>query len=391
MKYEFSINKFLIILFILVLVITWSPLFGVIIPFNNAYLTLIFNLLLIILFYYKHKKINKTILILSSILFSSIILVSFFAGSISYITRLIWLPLALIITKYINHELLIKTSKIFTYFVFILLLGAWFSFFYSFFGGDPLFVYSNMDSKSIFFYGGTFTNASLFGIIRPAGIYDEPGAFSFVIWILILLRHKIYDYNKITILLAILGLITFSLTHFICLAIYLISYFFKNKINHNTRYFLFIFLILLTIFFLYIKNNIPEVNFFFDRFNIEDGKVSGDNRSEELINFFKFFNLKMFLIGVPLCSLNREACGFIYGSVSANPFTPIFYNGFICTWPYYLLVVVLLYTILNKKIKMPFIILLLLILQRPYFMELGYSLMILIIVKIYYTNFKILN
>ena len=72
---------------------------------------------------------------------------------------------------------------------------------------EELFSIVNEDSRSNGFYLSTFSNSYVRGVIRPAGIYDEPGALSFVACIIAALR-KIRGFSeKGTWIILILGLL----------------------------------------------------------------------------------------------------------------------------------------------------------------------------------------
>jgi hypothetical protein len=61
--------------------------------------------------------------------------------------------------------------------VIFILIGGWIGFGYAFIGGNPIYQIINLETlKPIDFYLSTFTNSVAENVIRPSGLFDEPGA-----------------------------------------------------------------------------------------------------------------------------------------------------------------------------------------------------------------------
>ncbi|EFO2396555.1 hypothetical protein DRR60_27060, partial [Escherichia coli] len=92
-------------------------------------------------------------------------------------------------------------------------------------------------------------------------------------------------------------MITLSLTQFIILSLYIIVKNWKNIKQILVLCFALFGLIMFTY-----NNN--EFDFFYNRFNTENGTFSGDNRSMQISNYLNVVNENMFLLGDYKCHDN---------------------------------------------------------------------------------------
>lgn len=250
------------------------------------------------------------------------------------------------------------------------LIGGWIGFFYAFFGGAPILEFQNPDGRINQLFLTTFSNTQIGNIIRPSFIYDEPGAFSFVICFTVAVREMLGLPRAKSIVLMLGGLITFSLTHIIILILYFLWI--------NARLFLVAIASMAIIASSLIENE--SFDFFFDRFQIIDGKPAGDNRTNQFENFMNVADLRLVMLGNYKChSRDNKLCP-EHGDISSSPVTPLYLGGALL-----LIVQIAVHFFLLKVIiessrhRMTAIIISLLILQRPFFISYGYQLMIIFV------------
>jgi hypothetical protein len=261
----------------------------------------------------------------------------------------------------------INISSIFIFFAISLsLLGLG----YAFLGNPPNFVMHNTDGRENFFYLSTFSNAVYGNVIRPSFIYDEPGAFSFVICTVVALR-ELYGKVRYNAMLLFLGIITFSLTHIVIMCVFI-----ATNVRRKSSVII-IAVASVTSFFVY---NMPEFDFFFSRLKISDGKLAGDTRTSQLDNFKRVFDEKIFFLGDYECHGEYvEKCA-SHGDMGSSPVTPLYRGGII-----QLIIQVithslfLLYAFRSRRHVFPAITMSILILQRPFFEGLSYQMMIYIV------------
>lgn len=196
---------------------------------------------------------------------------------------------------------------------------------------------------------------------RFYGIFDEPGVVGTFAGIMLFAEK--YNLKKVSnVILLISGVFSFSL-FFILMSFVAILYFYSNKFKLIAAG------IVLILFFL-TKNNLEVKALVWERFQMEDGRLRGDNRSsEELDSFYDFFiHSDYFLWGT-----HTEVAA---DSSSYKQF--IIYYGFIIS----VIISVLLLVIsaqINKNAKGIFLSMLLylaLMYQRPYIFDFAYMFLI---------------
>ena len=268
----------------------------------------------------------------------------------------------------------VLSSKALTVFV----IGAWFGFIYNLVGGQSLAgIELKGGNSELEFFLTTFSKkggvASVIGVIRPTAIYDEPGAFAFIICVVALLRHKIQLDKKMTWFLLIGGMITFSLSLYIYILFYIFSLF---KIDRKSVKILPLVIAIILI----MATFLPKLEYFdrliIDRFKVNKatGKLVGDNRSEAMELAINYIEPKMIFWGIDkLCIENVFECTYRYGRFGDNPVYPLVSFGILLSWIYYLILLMLFIQGLRGRSNIVYLGLLLLFLQRPYFLNLIYS------------------
>ncbi|HFO2307891.1 TPA: O156 family O-antigen polymerase, partial [Escherichia coli] len=132
--------------------------------------------------------------------------------------------------------------------------------------------------------------------------------------------------------------------------------------------------------------NNNEFDFFYNRFNTENGTFSGDNRSMQISNYLNVVNENMFLLGDYKCHDNINQRCESHGDISSSIVTPIYKGGIL-----QLLLQIITHAIIfwlalrERKLIFPALVLTILLLQRPFFDVVGYSVMI------YYSIFLMFN
>ena len=268
----------------------------------------------------------------------------------------------------------VMSSKVLTVFI----IGAWFGFIYNLVGGQSLAgIELKGGNSELEFFLTTFSKrggvASVIGVIRPTAIYDEPGAFAFIICVVALLRHKIQLDKKMTWFLLIGGMITFSLSLYIYILFYIFS---LLKIDRKSVKILPIVIAIILI----MSTFLPKLEFFdrliINRFKVNKatGKLVGDNRSEAMELAINYIEPKMIFWGIDkLCIENVFECTYRYGRFGDNPVYPLVSFGILLSWIYYLILLMLFKQGLRGRSNIVYLGLLLLFLQRPYFLNLIYS------------------
>lgn len=258
-------------------------------------------------------------------------------------------------------------------FVLALLVGAVFAFGLATLDLPPLSSFQNTDGRDNYIFYTTLSNTVEVGFIRPSGIYDEPGAFSFFICSVAFLRHALGKPRTMTFTLLLLGLVTFSLTHMLFLFVYLLAS--ATRVRHLLSFMiglaLFVGSILLAGGFDMIANQVLS------RLAItDDGTLAGDTRSMLLFNalFVLASEEHAALMGVDSsCTLDAPTCIDRVGAVGENLLSPLVSQGIFLSWPYYFFLIASLIALFEGRRGLMFFAVGLLFVQRPYLMNLGYS------------------
>lgn len=294
--------------------------------------------------------------------------------------------LLLLLSKKKEIEIFVKVA---TFFLFLILAGSYIGFFAQMLLIIKPVEFDYISNKNLLLFGTTFASYSFGGNIRPGGIYDEPGAFSFVICIIVLVRSVLGLNEKVSWILLIFGFITFSVAHLVFVLIFLLK-----DINDYKKYIIY----LISFLFLYVVYNYVVINTPFGeavdlllggRIEYDDQYLfKGNNRGERFVNAINFLNLDVFLFGLDARLFydyyNSSNDYMMFGE---NVLSPIIVRGIFSSLIYYMVVFVIVYYIFNGKKYFIIVGLLLLIMQRPYVINsMGYSFLVFIPLVIYYKN-----
>lgn len=332
-------------------------------------------LILLFLFLFSTIVFNTNICHIKQLVFCSISTMMFGCVTAFHYLDVTYIFILMIYIGYSFFFCLVEDGELIDFvniaskFIFILEIGAIIGFVYAYIGGQPIASIKNIDGRSNYLYLTTLTNARLGRFIRPAGIYDEPGAFSFYIVSIVLMRMYYKKNTTFTFIILLLGMVTTSLTHFLCMAILLIPILRKS----NRKQKIVIFLIFAIILFL-------ALNLFYDLFDKflfqrlqydnSKGTIQGNSRDGQIEGCLKSIRDNGFLFGNYL--LGPDRIKYRYGVISENPLSPITMNGLFNSMPYYVFIVIT-FTAFIFSFNSCYLAAFALFLQRPYQSAIGYS------------------
>lgn len=278
------------------------------------------------------------------------------------------IAVSLLFVSMLPRELIIQSLEVSSIIMFTILVGAIMSFILSGLGVSANEVYVTSGGREIkwnYFSLGYQYWTSQGTFFRPSGIYDEPGALSFVVCIIAALRSILGMNKKVTWVLLGLGFITLSLAHVIYVTFHFINEKgFRNKVGA---------LGLLGVSFIVLYFLIPEVASVFERLFgrfLPSGDpnrfVEGDNR------------LKHFLTDFALLS-SATWRDFLFGFEGASnccvPTWPLVQRGVLGSWPYYFALGLLILLSIRVRNWALFAVALL-CMQRPSIQSAGYSFLV---------------
>lgn len=367
-----------LIVVIVFAIISTSPLFHLI---GTSYSILIMSqsavLFSIVLQMEKLKISGFDALLLFLVILSSSITALFY-NDVRIILLQSFFIVQFIIASILNRDSISKLTKLITNICIIFLVLAWMSFFYAIVGGKPLITLSIKGFHDFHLFLTSFTNTpieiwSISGFIRPSVIFDEPGAFSFFICFVVIMREIIGENKLKTLSILLFGFITFSLAHFVFTIIYLVMIY--GKLNFKS--------ISLSLILLSITITILASTEFGDAFSklllsrleYDNGSISGDNRTGQLFGNLSLLNFRTFLIGLDAgCVMSIPYCREMYSLFGAeNLLSPLVQKGILMSFPYYILIVYFIAISLKDKSLLLFFALALLFFQRPYILNYAYG------------------
>ncbi len=302
------------------------------------------------------------ILILSSI-------VAFHYMNESYIFFLFNTLVFLIVLAFYDKKMIMDFIDIASIFLFILEIGALLGFIYVFIGGKSIFSFPNPDGRENYFFPFTLSNVYRGKLIRPSGIYDEPGAFSFFIVSIALLRIYYKKGSSQTFILLLLGLITFSLAHIISFIILLFPILrdMDKKQRKITLIFLLFFLLILFFLFYDILNSLIFLRL---TINKTTGRFNGDTRTAQIPNTLRLIKDNGLFWGNFL--MTRDYVINNYGVISENPLSQLARFGIFISFPYYSFLFICIIAFFVTK-KFLYLAIIGLFVQRPYSHLFGYA------------------
>lgn len=355
-----------LIVFIISFVLV-SPL-NSFIGLNSTFIFLVLTIFYFFLNKNYKRPINRNWFILSVILSLILSLSIFLTNSIeNYLSSLIFI-ISVLIAKNLNSHEREAYINISTKFMFLILFGAYIGLMWKILGGVELWNFPNPDGRLNFLFPFTLSNSVWGNLIRPAGIYDEPGAFSFFLCSLAVIRDIFGKNKRITLGILVLGMITLSLAHILFFFIYLLQ--FVTSIKRFTM----IVITSITLLFStqFISKDSIIYNVFLIRFTInDDGQIHGDNRTKNFIEAFNILRENPKLIISGRKSSNSILVNQIeYG---ANPLGFILNYGILLSIPYFLMLITFISSIFKSKKYASILGFGFLLMQRDYIYVISYS------------------
>ncbi len=258
-----------------------------------------------------------------------------------------------------------------------LLVGAVIAVAYAASGGPAL---SSIDlvGRESYFYLSTFTNSVWGNLIRPAGLFDEPGALAMYLTIAVALNEAFRRNRRWSAIVLFGGLISGSLAMLFIAVSYLL---FSGA--RRALYFVLV-AVVVTIGAMTYDENIASFvdRFFLKRVELVDGRLSGDNRSHQVESFFDVVDVDITLRGAKVSGYEH----FTGIDQSSHPFSIYFGYGIFVWIPYAAIILWLLFGSLffAPHLRFSCFALFLTLLQRPYIYSMYWGLMIAVLLVTIY-------
>jgi hypothetical protein len=263
--------------------------------------------------------------------------------------------------------------------MFWIVIGAWIGFVYAYAGGSSQFSIVNPDLRVNQFFLTTFSNWSIGNLIRPSGLFDEPGTLSFLLCLCAALRSRLGMSRRMTWSLLGLGLVTTSVAHVIYMACHAIQD--RDAFRKYSRQLTVCAALGLVALSQVQLPDTTESEVFFSRFVVEDGKFGGDSRSGLFSSALDRIDLRVFLFGLDSdCVLRADVCNTKgYGQFGETPAGMVLLLGIFLSFPYFFVLGAALYKSFRER-NLVLVGVVLLLTQRPYVSTFGYALIVLIVV-----------
>ena len=286
--------------------------------------------------------------------------------------------ISLLVASVATEQELRKVVSIASVILLLLILGGWIAVFLAFQGMAPLDTISGLHDRPLYLYVTTLTPTVIGNFIRPAGIYDEPGALSLVVCVFAFLRHVMGMDRRLTWCMLILGFVTFSLAHLVYVAIHFLS---ERRIVVAWSNLL---LVLCAV--IWGLSSLDIWDQFDERLlsrlapsSVSGQLVAGDNRSGNLVRAFDVIResrTSNLLVGVDVaCIEDSIMCQRKHPGLAFNPLTPLVHYGLLISWPYYLFLAISIGVGAIRRSWWPLVGVALLFMQRPSLFNMGYSML----------------
>jgi len=275
------------------------------------------------------------------------------------------------------------SSKIFI----TMLIGALIGFIVNQIGITYIYSYVAQNGREQFLYYTTFGH-SAGSILRPSGIYDEPGTLAFMTGGLLVLRQLFSLDQKRSLMILLLGFITFSLS-FLVFSIFYVAAINLSKGQRSSI--LSVLVVFLSLIYITGFDSLLEDNLF-SRFTLSQDARQGIRGGRETLFWNAYENLSFkdgsVFWGVnPYCTINNAEC-LKKGYMSENPLAPIAEHGIFIAWPYYIFILITIFISFKGRRYLIFFALMSLFLQRPYLLNYGVSLLGILPIYLFFMRKK---
>lgn len=329
-------------------------------------------------------KVHKIILPVALVLALTGTLASSLSQSLSQVLMAFTLVVAVVVGRQLYATLCKpRVLRAVSLFAFALLVGGVIGIAYSAVGGSPL-MEVQVSYRTTYLYLTTFSFATIGSIIRPSGIFDEPGSFVMYVSLITMFNDTLRQNQKLNTVMVVLLVFTGSLAGVALAALYALTS--NGAKAHRNKSFLILgsllaaFMALTAI----VPSNLVSLTvdtFYSSRLQVEDGRLSGDNRSTQVSEFFAIVDDDILLRGTHNATQLDEA-----EDQTSNPFSIVYGYGLLISLPYFVLLLWLAGTAIRQNFRNSYssLGLLLLLLQRPYLYNMAWSILILAAVWLVY-------
>ena len=258
-----------------------------------------------------------------------------------------------------------------TVFLFIMLILSIIGFIYALLGYQPLMSGATPKGRMYYLYltTGAVDNGIFGNIIRPQGIYEEPGSFSYIICTLCFLRMLTKRNDTVTFILLLLGNITFSMIHIIIFVVFVVHLIVKYRMKKVFVVYACAVAAMVVIAYMPMREHVNDLLFARFVVNESTGHMEGNNRAFSFNNAMEVIKNDNWVL---VWGLPRDADGltamdktWIY---HGNPLSPVLEFGVFVAWLYYFyLAFFALCGVVDKKNLFVYLSIFLMLLQRPEF------------------------
>jgi len=329
--------------------------------FNYGLRFLFFGFIFCALARKKHFNIKKHFIyvILMVTLFG--IFASLLSGNIRFFIKIIGIVFPLCYLAFCDKKHIETIVEIGTPFFIVLLSGAFIGFTYAMAGGQPVFQFPNPDGRMNYFFLTTSTNTWIGNIIRPGGIYDEPGSFSFLLCVLAIFRVLTGKSDILTYFMLLAGNITFSAAHaifFVLYNFYMFGKYYKKKFFVSYI----VSIVFAMVFLLYAYYDIFEDMLFY---RLQGERLTNNNRTVQIDGSLYILKNARPLMDVVLFGYNKiEDEKYLF----TNPLGPLIYDGIFVSWIYYMCITILLFGgVISPKYRFVLWGIAFIYMQRPFY------------------------
>jgi hypothetical protein len=286
----------------------------------------------------------------------------------------VFLVLAVLLAGLARDREVSRFVDVASWLMLVMLVGAVAGFLLAQAGAAAIAEIINRDGRSNLLFYTTFSNLYFGNFIRPAGIYDEPGAFSFFVCAVAFLRYSTRKSHGMTWALLALGMITFSLAHLVFIAVFGLAFLGQRQLPKLAIW-------------VALGAGVVAMTGLADTFRryllarvtLDTGVGIGlaGGRLQLLNNALEALrtHAHAFWVGLhPDCTFNIVRCNQIAGYIAENPLAPAAAQGIMLAWPYYGFLAVTLTAAFTGRRGLALAAVGLLFLQRPYVSAHGYAL-----------------
>lgn len=265
--------------------------------------------------------------------------------------------------------------KLFNILCITILAGGAISVFYGLLGGQPLYELDLTGYRVLHLYLTSFSDAVVGDIVRPAGIFDEPGALAMYATAVLCLNEIRGVDKRINLLILALSAFTGSLMMYIIIFLYLLM-------GGETRDILkkAIFVLAMAGTLIYFADNRKAKDYLetvlIGRVEMNNDGLSGDNRSNQVKSFLQLVDWRITLEGQKRSGVTHDG-----HDLSSNPFSIYYYYGLVIWLPYLLCMLWLAYVMVtaNGGVRFAAIAMFGTLLQRPFLYSMHWTLLLCVV------------